>query len=170
MKAARHRAPVEPSSPKAMLQVLGRRIRSLREGRGFTQEEFASRCGISISFASLLERGERSPSYETLVHLASALETPLEELFKTAPIAGSDDPYHAKLLEFARRKKLTRAQVDRLIAVGQVVFDGRLEPLAKGSLKPTGTAEQCTVEDCGRMALAKGLCASHYHRARRAKQ
>ncbi|HYX92521.1 MAG TPA: helix-turn-helix transcriptional regulator, partial [Myxococcaceae bacterium] len=41
--------------------------RSLRERRGMTQEDFAQRGGISISFASLLERGERSPSYETLV-------------------------------------------------------------------------------------------------------
>src|ERR1700738_815087 len=74
----------QPPDPKSMLRQLGRRIRYLRDKCGLTQEEFAARCGISISFASLLERGERSPSYETLLHMATALETSLEELFMTA--------------------------------------------------------------------------------------
>src|SRR5881628_1274405 len=52
---------------KSQLVALAGRIRHMRERRGLTQEDFAAACGISVSFASLLERGERSPSYETLV-------------------------------------------------------------------------------------------------------
>ena len=60
-------------SPKEQLVMLARRVRALRESLRLTQEEFATRCGISVSFASLLERGERSPSYETLVDVAKSL-------------------------------------------------------------------------------------------------
>jgi transcriptional regulator with XRE-family HTH domain len=136
-----------------------------------TQEEFASRCGISVSFASLLERGERSPSYETLVQIADALQIALADLFRNGAGAGSEDPYYTRLLEFARRKRLSRAQVDRLIAVGHAVFDPRAEPSALASSEPRMPhSKRCAVESCGRPALAKGLCPSHYHRARRERQ
>src|ERR671914_379353 len=74
--------PPQPPDPSVHLQGLARRIRALRERLGLTQEDFATRCGISVSFASLLERGERSPSYETLVDVSEALEVPLSELFR----------------------------------------------------------------------------------------
>ncbi|HXN41500.1 MAG TPA: helix-turn-helix transcriptional regulator [Myxococcaceae bacterium] len=155
---------------KLMLAFLARRIRSLRERQGITQEEFATRCGISVSFASLLERGERSPSYETLLQMADALDIPLAELFRSAANPSYDDSYYSKLVEFARRRKLSRPQVDRLMAVGQAMFDGRIEPTAS---RPTtgrvGKLVECSISGCGRPVLAKGLCASHYHRARRAR-
>src|ERR1700738_1461205 len=93
----------QPAPPadrtKLMLAFLARRIRSLRERQGITQEEFATRCGISVSFASLLERGERSPSYETLLQIAVALEMPVAELFRTAAGSTYDDSYYAKLVD-----------------------------------------------------------------------
>lgn len=152
-----------------MLEFFARRIRSLRERQGITQEDFASRCGISVSFASLLERGERSPSYETMLQIADALDIPLSELFRNAAGPSYDDPYYSKLIEFARRRRLSRAQVDRLIAVGQAVFDARVDAPLTRPAQPERSAE-CSVESCGRSVLAKGLCSSHYHRARRAKQ
>jgi transcriptional regulator with XRE-family HTH domain len=155
---------------KVTLEFLARRIRSLRQRQGMTQEEFASRCGISVSFASLLERGERSPSYETMVQISEALELPLAELFRNAGGPIYDDPYYSKLVEFARRRKLSRAQVDRLIAVGHAVFDGRLDEPARPPVERSPKSSECSVAACGRPVLAKGLCSSHYHRARRASQ
>jgi transcriptional regulator with XRE-family HTH domain len=160
----------QPDRAKAMLEFLARRIRSVRQRLGISQEEFASRCGISVSFASLLERAERSPSYETLLQIADALEMSLAELFRSAAGQSHDDPYYLKLVEFARRRKLSRMQVDRLIALGQVVFDGRVEaPAARPPLGRAHKSMECSVAACGRSVLAKGLCSSHYHRARRAK-
>lgn len=150
---------------RQMLDALARRIRRLRERRALTQEEFATRCGISVSFASLLERGERSPSYETLVTIAEALEVPLSELFRDPSSEPTDDPYHARLLDFARNAKLSHAQVDKLIAVGNAVFD--LSPQARAALTKKPLATTCTVSGCGRPVLARGLCISHYHKARR---
>ena len=150
---------------RELLGVVAKRIREHRERQGMTQEDFASRCGISISFASLLERGERSPSYETLVQVAQALQLPLSDLVRDARHGDADDPYFGRLLDFARRRRLTRAQVDRLIAVGEAMFAEE----ARNVVQIRRPANSCTEEDCERPVLAKGLCASHYHRARRAK-
>jgi transcriptional regulator with XRE-family HTH domain len=153
----------EPSKEdKHSLLSLGRRVRGLRESLRLTQDELAHRCGISVSFASLLERGERSPSYETLLTIARALEVPVGELFREGLALEPSDPSHARLLDFARRAHLSRQQVDRFIAVGHAMF---------GVERETGTERsvRCAVEGCGRPVLARGLCAPHYHRARRAR-
>jgi transcriptional regulator with XRE-family HTH domain len=49
---------------------LGERIQSLRHDRKLTQEALAQQCGISQKYLSELERGEKAPSWETLVALA----------------------------------------------------------------------------------------------------
>ena len=151
------------------LQALARRIRTLRERQGMTQEDFAQRSGISVSYASLLERGERSPSYDTLVQVAAALDVPLAELFRELNGAAYDDPYFGRLADFARRVKLSRDQVDRLLAVATAMFDvGGTGSRADGAQKGKA-ASTCSEPTCGRPVLARGLCASHYHRARRAR-
>jgi transcriptional regulator with XRE-family HTH domain len=154
------------SSPSAQdasghLQGLARRIRALRERRGLTQEDFAARCGISVSFASLLERGERSPSYETLVQVAGALGVPLAELFQVE----EDEAAGAhRLVEFVRTRRLGREDVERLLAVAVAMFGER----APGG-RPVEEAPRCKEPGCGRPVLARELCVAHYHRARRAK-
>ena len=154
------------SSPSAQdasghLQGLARRIRTLRERRGLTQEDFAARCGISVSFASLLERGERSPSYETLVQVAAALGVPLAELFRVE----EDEAAGAhRLVELVRSRGLSRAEVDRLLAVAEAMF-GQREP----GQAPLEDAPRCKEPDCGKPVLARELCVAHYHRARRAR-
>lgn len=55
---------------RSVQRRLGDRIQSLRRGRDLTQEDLAHRCGISQKYLSELERGEKSPSWETLVALA----------------------------------------------------------------------------------------------------
>lgn len=157
------------------LRILARRIRALRERQGLKQEDFARKSGISVSFASLLERGERSPSYETLVQVAAALEVPLSELFRDFNGHGYDDPYFTRLTDFARKARLSRAQVDRLLAVATAMFEvnAMANAQAKAAAEPRNEVARpvaaCSEAGCGRPVLAKGLCASHYHRARRAR-
>jgi transcriptional regulator with XRE-family HTH domain len=54
---------------------IGRRIRDLRTQRQdrWTQEDLAERAKISVSFLSMIERGERVAHVETLASLAEAL-------------------------------------------------------------------------------------------------
>jgi transcriptional regulator with XRE-family HTH domain len=152
----------QEQAQRQALETLARRSRTRRESLRMTQEELAKKCGISVSFASLLERGARSPSYETLVDVAKALEVPLFELFKEGDGAESADPSHVRLLDFARKGGLTRAQVDRWIAVGHAMFG--LEHDARSRAK---VQQLCAVEACTRPVLARGLCGPHYHQQRR---
>src|SRR5215210_1702072 len=53
----------------------GERLRRLRETAGLTQEELASRAGLTAKAVSALERGERKRPYpHTVRSLAEALE------------------------------------------------------------------------------------------------
>src|SRR5918992_1520762 len=55
----------------------GRRLRRLREALGLTQEELASRAGLTAKAVSMLERGERKRPYpHTVRSLADALGLP----------------------------------------------------------------------------------------------
>jgi transcriptional regulator with XRE-family HTH domain len=58
----------------------GERLRWLREGAGLTQEELASRAGLTAKAVSALERGERKRPYpHTVRSLADALKLSEEE-------------------------------------------------------------------------------------------
>jgi transcriptional regulator with XRE-family HTH domain len=155
--------PSDTSPASGHLQGLARRIRALRERRGLTQEDFAARCGISVSFASLLERGERSPSYETLLQVASALELPLWELLR---LDDTQDAGVHRLEAFARARRLSRADLDRLLAVAEVMFSDAA-PSVEAQAPPAPV--RCGEPGCVKPVLARGLCTAHYHRERRRK-
>jgi DNA-binding XRE family transcriptional regulator len=61
-------------------QLIGRRIRQLREAARMTQGELAAMAGIGRVTLVRIERGEQSPRYETLVALARAMGQPVAEL------------------------------------------------------------------------------------------
>jgi transcriptional regulator with XRE-family HTH domain len=54
----------------------GRRLRELREAKGFTQESLGAACVPPMAYQQLagLERGERAPNWTTVLRLAKALE------------------------------------------------------------------------------------------------
>ena len=59
---------------------MGMRIRQVRKAKGWSQEELAKKCGISMSFLGHIERGTRIMSLETFVSLCGALEADAGEL------------------------------------------------------------------------------------------
>jgi len=64
------------------LRVLfGRRIRTLRQVRGFSQERFAHHSGLDRSYVGGVERGQRNVSLDNIAVLARALDLPVYELF-----------------------------------------------------------------------------------------
>ena len=103
-----------------------------------------------------------SPSYETLVAVARALEVPIAELFREGISVQPEDPSHIRLLDFARKAHLTRTQVDRFIAVGHAMFGLELDTRVRARVQ-----QLCAVEACSRVVLARGLCGPHYHQQRR---
>jgi transcriptional regulator with XRE-family HTH domain len=60
----------------------GKRLRYLRRDRDMTQEHLAELTDLSVNFISLLETGQSSPSLESIVKIAKALEVDAGELFK----------------------------------------------------------------------------------------
>ena len=62
-------------------ELLGRRIRRLRQDMHQTQNELAASMGVSTKHFGELERGRGNPSLKSLQSLATALEISLSELF-----------------------------------------------------------------------------------------
>ncbi len=64
----------------AALDLVGPRLRKVREQRGITLTAVAERTGISKSTLSRLENGQRRPSLELLLPLAQVYRVPLDDL------------------------------------------------------------------------------------------
>lgn len=61
--------------------ALGNILRKFREGRGYSQEEFAEFCGISRAYYGRIERGEHSLTIEKCHKITSALNIRMADLF-----------------------------------------------------------------------------------------
>ena len=77
----------EPLPPEPLWrEVLGHRLRALRQNQRETLAETAGRAGISPQYLSEIERGRKEPSSEMIAALAGALGTTLIRL--TEQVAG----------------------------------------------------------------------------------
>lgn len=59
---------------------IGKKIKSLRNNAGLTQEQLAEKCDISTSYLGHIERGTRRLSLETAVKIADTLNIGTDEL------------------------------------------------------------------------------------------
>lgn len=66
----------------SLRRQFGTHLRSIRQERKLTQEQFAELVGISVDFLSLIERGINAPSFEVLEGMAKGLRLPVRELFE----------------------------------------------------------------------------------------
>lgn len=87
------------------LEESGKRIKKLRNTKGFKQEEIAELVGIAQSTYARIESGKKGASIDTLVALAEVLETTLdfivigkEEVISTVNIMLEDYPEEKKLI------------------------------------------------------------------------
>jgi DNA-binding XRE family transcriptional regulator len=62
----------------AQADLFAARLRQLREERNLTQDELAKRAGVGQAMISLLEQGDRQPSWPTVCRLADALDVRVE--------------------------------------------------------------------------------------------
>ena len=58
----------------------GRRIRAFRKLKGYTQESFAKKLGISVSVLGEIERGNRMPTDVLIEQIAIVLHISKNEL------------------------------------------------------------------------------------------
>jgi len=67
--------------------ALGKRIRTERSARKWTQATLANAVNLSVSFLGHVERGTRKASMETVVAIANVLKVPLELLLSDSLVA-----------------------------------------------------------------------------------
>jgi transcriptional regulator with XRE-family HTH domain len=63
-------------------EVLGARVRALREAMDLSLRDLAERCGVSAPMLSQVERGDTSPTLQVAARIASGLELRLSQLLR----------------------------------------------------------------------------------------
>ena len=62
--------------------AFGKAVRRIRSARGFSQEKFAAKAGISRTYMSEIERGVTLVSLESISRIAKALDLSMSALLK----------------------------------------------------------------------------------------
>lgn len=70
---------------KELMLLFSRRLKELRTVNGFSQLDLSERINISQTYISMLEKGIKAPSLNTIANLAEALGVSVKELFLFSP-------------------------------------------------------------------------------------
>jgi len=73
--------------PDNVVRKVGRRIRELRQKKGWSQEKLAEEAGLHRTYIGQVERGEKSIGVENLFRLAAALGVQPATILGAAPTA-----------------------------------------------------------------------------------
>ena len=101
--------------------AIGKKIRQGRKALELTMEELAELAGISPSYMGLLERGERTPSLETLFGVAYVLGTTAAEILRDTETIDQDKSNYRKKLN-AYINKLDETQLQQLVGIVKAAF------------------------------------------------
>lgn len=120
--------------------TLGERLRLLRKGRGYTQQELADRLGISASAVGMYEQGRRQPDPDILCRVAEVFGVRVdylvgrEELSAGEP-APPEDQDLSQLIDEIRA---------RLLRSSGLMFNGR--PLTPQELQAIADAMEWSMK------------------------
>ena len=93
---------------------IGKRIRKYREAKGWRQEDFAEKTGLSVTYTGMIERGEKVPKLETFITIANVLEVSADLLLADVLSTG----YHIKSSEMTEKiSALSPTERDRIYSV-----------------------------------------------------
>lgn len=100
---------------------VGQRIRLLRDAQHLSLRALADKCGLSMNAISRIERGENSPTVASLQLLATALNVPVTEFFRTAS---------EQKTVYVKHDSRMRSQYSRMAveSLGIGLHNQRLEP------------------------------------------
>jgi transcriptional regulator with XRE-family HTH domain len=114
---------------------VGSRIRSIREGRGWSLRALAERCGLSINAISLIERGENSPTVSSLHLLATSLGVSITDFFE-------DEQEQAVVFVRPATRLGAEANGIKMESLGIGLRSQRLEPFLFTIAPETGNMDQ----------------------------
>ena len=86
---AKKSASIPESSPEAINENLGKRVKKLRGDRGWSLEELANVSGVSRSMLSEIEREKANPTLTVTFRIARAFGLTLQELIESAEASAS---------------------------------------------------------------------------------
>jgi len=112
-----------PNTP-SVSEAFSANLKALRELRKLTQSELGNRAGMGGASVSHFETGQRTPSLDSLVKLADALDVTVDTLLGRAPVeAGAQlDPI---FLRASRANSQTLETVRRVTAALLSEFEPR---------------------------------------------
>ena len=86
---AKRKTSTPESSPEAINENLGKRVKKLRADRGWSLEELANASGVSRSMLSEIEREKANPTLTVTFRIARAFGLTLQELIESAEASAS---------------------------------------------------------------------------------
>ncbi len=100
---------------------IGKKIKVARKRNNFSQEAFAEKCNISVSFLSNIERGAKKMSLETFISIATALDIITDYLLldNIPPSTTNLTP----VLEYAKNNS-NKEHYERFVNTLKVLLDG----------------------------------------------
>lgn len=147
------------------MELLGERIRALREERGYSLGEFARKVGISVSYLSEIERGAKKPSLRTVAKIAEALNLGKGELLRQ-----SQKPAGLGLGERLRLVRQERGVSLTELARSAGISDSYLSEVERGVVSPSARVLRRLAECLGVPLSAlmdeKGLVGARLKEAR----
>lgn len=93
---------------------IGKRIRFYRESKKWSQEAFAEKLGLSLTYVGMIERGEKIPKLETFIKIANTLGVSSDLLLADVLTTG----YSVKSSEMTTKlEQLSPAERERIYDV-----------------------------------------------------
>jgi transcriptional regulator with XRE-family HTH domain len=121
--------------------TIGRFVRKLREQKKYTQEQLATRTGISYQYLSGLENGRENFSIDVLEALARALDAPLPHFVSAAFVSDPSASVFTANPKYFRAQVplppgMTRAHLEAAINATQSIVSGINANLSNAGAKP----------------------------------
>lgn len=83
--------------------IIGKRIREYRNAKGISQEELSLRSNMNTSHLGQIERGEKSPTLDTIEKLVNSLGITFEDLFSLKLVSSSnEEPSIERIISYLR--------------------------------------------------------------------
>jgi transcriptional regulator with XRE-family HTH domain len=89
-------------------QMIGARIKQIRNRKGLTQDQLAEKMEISPKYLSSIERGRENPTLDTLIKLSDSLDVKISDIFSIIEI---EDPAKRKFLVNSLMKEASDDQL-----------------------------------------------------------
>ena len=75
-----------PDEPQKMKRIVGQALARFRRDAGITQEKLAEIAGLERGYISLIERGLRMPTVDTVFRLCRGLDTRPSEMIRAVEV------------------------------------------------------------------------------------